>query len=260
VRPLELARVRWDVADPAPSRLARAGGRAAGVGATMLATASRLRRIDAAGSAGRRERARVLRDAARRALQLHGLEVRATGPLPLGPALLASNHVSWLDPLVVASLIPCAPVSKLDVSRWPLVGGLARDLGVVFVARGDARSGASALRQARAALEHGVPVLNFPEATTTPGTSVLPFRAGAFGLAIAAGVPVVPVALRYDPPELAWVGEDSFVPHWLRLASSRRASAYVALGEPMQPTANASAATVARAVHAEVSRLLQELR
>ena len=258
--PLELTRVRWDVAEPAPSRLARAGGRAAGVGATMLATAHRLRKIDAEGSTGRRERARVLRDAARRALELHGLEVRSSGPLPLGPVLLASNHVSWLDPLVVASLVPCAPVSKIDVSRWPIVGALARDLGVVFVARGDASSGARALRQARAALDHGVPVLNFPEATTTVGTSVLPFRAGAFGLAISAGVPVVPVALRYDPPELAWVGEDSFVPHWLRLASSRRARAIVALGEPMQPSEHANAAAVARAVHAEVSRLLQELR
>jgi hypothetical protein len=85
------------------------------------------------------------------------------------------------------------------------------DLGVVFVARGDAHSGARALRSAEAALAGGLPVLNFPEGTTTSGRSVLPFRSGVFGLARRTAAPVVPIALAYDPP--CWRG-------WARTRSS----------------------------------------
>jgi len=118
------------------TRLARAGRRVAGLGVATVETAGRLRALAAAASAseGARERARVLRDASRRVLELHGVEVEAEGPLPLGAALLASNHLSWLDPLVVASLVPCAPVSKVDVSRWPVIGAIARPDDIRFAA------------------------------------------------------------------------------------------------------------------------------
>ncbi len=251
-----------DVAPETSSRrLARAGARLAGLGATTVAAAGRLRGLPGPSSRdGARERALVLRDAARRVLQLHGVEVEAEGPLPLGAVVLAANHVSWLDPLVVASLIPCAPVSKLDVSRWPVIGSIARDLGVLFVSRGDPASGARALNGAAGTLAHGVSVLNFPEGTTTPGGAVLPFRAGMFGLALRVGVPIVPVALAYDPPSLAWVGAATFLPHYLTLAASQRARAVVNLGAPIVPAAGTRAPDLARAAHAEVSRLLEELR
>lgn len=245
--------------EPAHERLGRAGARVARLGMMTWATSRRLRLLrGAAGGDGARERALVLRDVARRALELHGIALEATGPVPLGPALLVSNHVSWLDPLVVASLVPCVPISKLDLAGWPVVGGLARELGVVFVARGDARSGLRVLRGAEAALAQGLPVLNFPEGTTTTGDRVLPFRKGLFGVARAAGVPVVPLAIRYDPPGLAWVGEDAFLPHWLGLAATRRSRAQVRLGAALAVDPGAGAPELARAAHAAVVALLAE--
>jgi 1-acyl-sn-glycerol-3-phosphate acyltransferase len=265
----ELARVQW-APEPASERLVRTGSRVAGMGLATLAAAARLRLLrftsrfssERAASIrdGARERALVLRDASRRMLALHGIELDASGPLPLGPAILAANHVSWLDPLVVASLLPCVPISKGDVSAWPVVGGIARELGVVFVTRGNARSGMRVLRATQVALGHGLPVLNFPEGTTTRGESVLPFRKGVFGIARSAGVPVVPVALAYDPPELAWVGDDTFLPHWLKLASSRRARAFARLGAPIPAPEFGSALELARTARAEVARLLREVR
>ncbi|MBK7156884.1 MAG: 1-acyl-sn-glycerol-3-phosphate acyltransferase [Sandaracinaceae bacterium] len=62
-------------------------------------------------------------------------------------------------------------------------------------------------------------VLTFAEGTTTSGRGVLPFRRGIFGAARIARVPVVPMALRYEDPELPWVGSQSFLPHYLRTAS-----------------------------------------
>ncbi|OFX22698.1 MAG: hypothetical protein A2V77_10825 [Anaeromyxobacter sp. RBG_16_69_14] len=256
--PLELVRVQWDVPEPATGRLARTGSRAAGVGLATLTTAIRLKRLRGASIRdGARERAIVLRDVSRRMLELHGIELDAHGPLPLGPAILAANHVSWLDPLVVASLLPCVPISKADVAGWPVVGTIARELGVVFITRGDTNSGMRVLRQTRVAFGHGLPVLNFAEGTTTRGHTVLPFRKGLFGLARSAGVPIVPIALAYDPPELAWVGNDAFLPHWLQLAGARRARAFVRLGVPILPGAHGSALELARASRAEVVRLLR---
>jgi 1-acyl-sn-glycerol-3-phosphate acyltransferase len=238
----------------------RAGTRVAKLGITTLATAGRLRRLrkDASTRDCARERALVLRDAARRVLQLHELAVEVRGPFPLGPAVLVCNHVSWLDPLVVASQLPCIPVSKLDVAGWPVIGAIARELGVVFVSRGDPRSGARALSAAGEALANGLCVLNFPEGTTTDGATVLPFRVGMFGLAIRAGVPLVPLAIAYDPPSLAWVGDATFLPHYLGRA--RGARAFLRVGAPIVPAAGVSARDLARETHAQITELVRESR
>ncbi len=255
----ELIQARWDEGETARGRVARGSARIARLGLTTLLTAGRLRSLRAMGPHdAARERALVLRDASRRVLDLHGVAIDAQGPIPLGPAVLVANHVSWLDPLVVASLVPCAPISKADVSRWPVVGTLAGELGVIFFTRGDPKSGARVLRAASAALERGVPVLNFPEGTTTMGRAVLPFRKGVFGLALRSGLPVVPIAISYDPPDLAWVGEASFLPHYLRLATGRQARARVRLGAPILPASNEAAGGLARKAWERLSNLLRE--
>ena len=255
----ELAGIARRLGEAPPLRAVRAGSRMAALGLATFDTAGRLRRLR--GGAARettRERALVLRDVARRVLDLHGVAVSAEGALPLGPAILAANHVSWLDPLVVASVLPCAPLSKMDVAGWPLIGTIARELGVLFVTRGDPRSGARALNAAAEALACGVSVLNFPEGTTTEGKVVLPFRTGMFGLAARLGVPVVPVAIRYDPPSLAWVGDATFLPHYLAFAARRRTSAFVRFGAPAAAAPDARSSELARTAHAAVSRLLAE--
>lgn len=159
-----------------------------------------------------------LRDACREVLAAHRIEVRLRGSLPRGPALVVANHVSWLDPLVLLAQAPCAAVAKAEVEGWPVVGPVGRSAGALFLRRGDAHSGARTLRGMLRALSAGVAVLNFPEGTTTEGSDVLAFRTGSFGIARRAGVPVVPVALRYVSPGLSWTGGDSFVPHYLKVA------------------------------------------
>jgi 1-acyl-sn-glycerol-3-phosphate acyltransferase len=224
----------------------RVTSRAAGTLWLAASTAARLERLGPGASS--LDRALVLRDGARRALALHGLEVVVEGSPPEGPALLAANHLSWLDPLVVASAVPCIPISKADVARWPVVGRLAHGLGVIFLSRGDIRSGARVMREADDAFRRGLPVLNFPEGTTTDGATVGTFRRGLFGVAGRAGVPVVPVALAYQPRDLAWVGDQTFLPHWLALAARAGGRAFLRFGRPLPASASPEAlAAVARA-------------
>jgi lyso-ornithine lipid O-acyltransferase len=201
-----------------------------------------------------RARARTLQGAARELCARHGLRARVLGALPEPPFVLVANHLSYLDPLVLAALTPCTAIAKHEIDRWPVVGARTRDLGVLLVDRGCAHSGARALRGALRALRHGVSVLNFPEGTTTRGDLVLSFRSGIFGVARLAGVPIVPAAIAYDAPELCWAGDDLFLPHYLRFLGRRDAGARVALGAPL--LAEGSPAELAERARAAILDLL----
>lgn len=179
-----------------------------------------------------RARARTLSELAARVLGELGVIIESSGPIPTGPCVLVSNHLSWFDPLVVASRVPVTAIAKSEVSKWPFVGERARALGIVFVDRSKHHGGVKSLLEARRALGQGVSVLNFPEGTTTRGDSILPFRRGVFGLARLLEVPVVPVRLDVDPA-LTWVGDDPFLPHLWRVASSASPLVRLRFDEPL---------------------------
>jgi 1-acyl-sn-glycerol-3-phosphate acyltransferase len=164
---------------------------------------------------------------------MHGIEVRPRGALPRGPAVLVANHISYLDPLAIMSVVPSLGIAKHEVARWPLLGELARGLDMLLVDRADPHSGARVLLRARTLLARGASILVFPEGTTTPGHDVLPFKRGMFGLARRLALPVVPIALDYLDDRVAWVGDSSFLPHYLKTSGYPRVIARLEFGEPM---------------------------
>ncbi len=204
-----------------------------------------------------RVRAAVLRGCCSTMVLAHGIRPRVLGRPPAGPTVIVANHLGYLDPLILAALVPCAPIAKREASRWPLIGPALSQMGLVFVDRGDARSGARALRGARRALEAGVSVLVFPEGTTTHGDEVLPFRRGIFGVARHLGVPVVPTALSFADRSCCWVGDAPFAPHYARLAARRTLSLVIRFGEPQAVQGHASLA--AERIRGEVDRLRRTL-
>jgi 1-acyl-sn-glycerol-3-phosphate acyltransferase len=183
---------------------------------------------------------------------MHRWQPVLEGRLPSGPAVLVANHLSYIDPLVVCALTPCLPIAKQEVSSWPFIGAATRALGVQFMRRGDAVAGASTLRRAKATLAEGVQILNFPEGTTTAGAPK-PFAPGIFGLARRAGVPVIPLALAFENPDLAWVGDDLLLPHYLEALLAGPSRVLVRVGPALQPASYASARELASAAHAWVS-------
>ena len=200
----------------------------------------------------------VLSGACAEALRIVGLEVAVEGTPPRGGALVVANHVSYLDPLAIAAVVPCVPVGKAEVARWPVLGAVGEATGVLFVAREDRDSRFGVVRAAEGVLGAGLPVLNFPEGTTTAGDRVLPLRPGLFGSAMRLGIPVAPVAVRYDPPDLAWFGDATFLPHLARLLARRSARVRVAFGAPLSPSGHPSAVALAEAARARLVDLLEE--
>jgi 1-acyl-sn-glycerol-3-phosphate acyltransferase len=218
--------------------------------------------LDAIGRARMRpvgvpEQARRLHSVCAEIATIHDLRIGVHGRFPTGPALIVSNHIGYLDAIAVAAAVPCAPIAKREVASWPLIGSAADKLGVIFVTRDDAANRARALRRALRTFRAGVPVLNFPEGTTTDGTRLLPFYRGAFGLARRAGVPVIPVALRCSP-ELAWHGDAPFVPHYVRTTKLPELAIDLELGAPIDPARCASADEVAALAHHRIAYLLRD--
>ncbi|MEW6272802.1 MAG: lysophospholipid acyltransferase family protein [Thermodesulfobacteriota bacterium] len=253
-----VGRVAWPQLPGRPAAALRVWQRLAGA-RRDIALAMRTARADALrleDAALLRSRAYSLSRLFARLCAQNGMRIAVSGPIPRGPVVLTANHVGYLDPVAVGSIVPCIPVAKREVERWPLIGRVGREHGVLFVRRGDAASGARALRVGQRVLAARVSLLNFPEGTTTTGETVLPFRRGVFGLARIADVPVVPVALSCDDAALTWTGDDPFLPHFVRTLARREIVLRVRFGCAMTPRRYGSAEDLAREAHAVVEHLL----
>jgi 1-acyl-sn-glycerol-3-phosphate acyltransferase len=202
------------------------------------------------------ERAERLVSACSRLGRKLRMEVHVRGRVPGGPCIIVANHLSYLDPLAIGWTLPVGAVAKAEIMDWPGVGEAAADLGIVFVKRGCAQSGAVALRRTMRLLEDDVPVLVFPEGTTTTGHDVLPFARGAFGIARLMRVPVIPATIRYDCADAPWVGSASLVPHAVKLHRHDEIHAELVFGPALQPMAFEDAAALAEATRRCIRSLL----
>jgi len=148
-------------------------------------------------------------------LRLLGVVIERQGAPPPGLCVVVANHRSYVDIPLLMSAAPSVFLAKTEIAAWPLFGTSARLSRTVFVDRDDRDSRNRALAELGARLDQGERIAVFPEGTTTTGPGCLPFRTGAFRLAAARGLPVVPIAICYRDRRDAWVDDASFVGHFL---------------------------------------------
>ena len=219
----------------APLRALRAVGRLLLVAILVSAVnvASRVRlRLHADSDLARRIYARL----SAALVTLLGVVVEYEGCPPEGHCVAVANHRSYVDiPLLMAS-VPSVFLSKIEIGGWPLFGTAARLSGTVFVNREDRESRGRALAELGERLDRGERIIVFPEGTTSTGPSCASFRTGAFRLAAARGLPVVPIAIAYRDVRDAWVDDDSFLGHFLDRFREPRMRVAVAFGPPLRGT------------------------
>ena len=143
------------------------------------------------------QQARAVEVWARGMLAIMGIEVRVKGHPAQGPVLMAANHISWLDILVMHAACHCRFVAKSEIRNWPLVGVLTTGGGSLYIERGSHRDAMRVVHQMAAALRDGQVLAVFPEGGTGDGISLLPFHANLLQAAISADAPIQPIALQF---------------------------------------------------------------
>lgn len=164
-----------------------------------------------------------------------GIECEVSGAIPSGSAVVA-NHVSYLDIFLFASVRPFIMVAKSEVRGWPMIGWIVRNAGTVFVVRGGGPATYPAVNRAMAeAYRVGLPVLFFPEGTTSDGTGVLPFRRGLFHSVLSEEVSLYAAALRFEDKDASWCGDALLLPHLYRMAAREGLRARMCFGGEVHP-------------------------
>lgn len=210
----------------------------------------------------------------RRIVRCLGIESTVEGDLPgqlaasgEGYEAVVCNHLSYIDILLMSAARPFVGVAKTEVRGWPLLGWLTAQAGTVYVQRGGKPETYPAVNAAMArAFRSGLPVLFFPEGTTTDGSEVLAFRRGLFHSVLHDSVQVRTAALSYDldasdrkatiAHKVCWWGDAAFVPHLFQFLGLRGLRASVCFGPVVQ---GADRFGLSENGHAAVSTLYADL-
>jgi lyso-ornithine lipid O-acyltransferase len=190
------------------------------------------------------------------------------------PALILSNHVSWLDICVITALGPVVFVAKSEVAGWPVFGWLARLQRTIFINRQARHQTGAATREIAGRLLGGDAVVLFAEGTSSDGIRVLPFRSslvGAVHHALGDGtqhahVTVQPMSLAYVSlsglrmgrglrERVAWYGDAELIPHLLSVLASGAVDVTVSWGEAVAYDMRADRKAIARDAEFSVRRM-----
>jgi 1-acyl-sn-glycerol-3-phosphate acyltransferase len=157
------------------------------------------------------------------------IEVEVVGTFPEHGAVI-SNHLGYLDIVLFAALHPCVFVSKAELQEVPVLGWMTTMAGTVYVARGHGGSAVKARSGMQAAADAGLPVVFFPEGTTTNGSVLLKFHSGLLAQAMQSGMPVTAAYLHYSLPagsdatvadDVCYWGDAKMLPHIFKLLGLR---------------------------------------
>jgi 1-acyl-sn-glycerol-3-phosphate acyltransferase len=193
-----------------------------------------------------------------------GVALDVRGVPTAGGALIAANHVSWLDIMAIHAACPQARfVSKADVKSWPLISRLVDSAGTLYLERERKRDAMRVVHQLAEALASGDTVAVFPEGTTSDGRALLPFHANLLQAAIATRARVQPVALRFSDrahavsPAADFTGATTLAQSLWRLAAADGLTVHVTWLPP-RASAHAERRALAQALHADIAGALAQ--
>ena len=161
------------------------------------------------------------------------IQLIITGTPTSEPALWVCNHISWLDILLLAGNNCVDFVAKSEVADWPIIGGVIRRTGTLFIDRNNKFKAYRALPELQQRLESGTSVLIFPEGTTSSGESCLPFKPMFYQAAIRSNMLIQPVSLSYEHldgspcPEVAFIGDDEFSVSFKQILKKQQIIAHI---------------------------------
>ncbi len=183
--------------------------------------------------------------------------------------LIVSNHVSYVDVLIISSLVPSVFITSVELGSTLFLGMLARFGGSMFVERRKAAGLKKEISLIARVLGSGLPVTLFPEGTTSDGERVQPFKNSLFDAAVAARVDVLPLCLRYmnvngkrmtaaSRDSVFYYGGASFSRHIPRLLSLASVDVEIIPLKLIRLQDNGSRKDLAAQAHSAISSAYQE--
>jgi 1-acyl-sn-glycerol-3-phosphate acyltransferase len=204
------------------------------------------------------KRAAWLQHSSRRMLRIFKTEIRTSGAVPKS-GLLVSNHLSYVDILVIATTTPAIFVAKREVKSWPVFGWFARLAGTVFVDRERRARVGETTNEIQAALDQGALVVLFPEGTSSNGETVLPFKSSLLEPATRQTHSLFASLIQYKiddgdvGEEVCYWKDMTLVPHLINLLSKRTIRASVRFTQIREGSTDRK--ELARQLHSEILRL-----
>jgi 1-acyl-sn-glycerol-3-phosphate acyltransferase len=192
------------------------------------------------------------------------------------PLMLASNHSSWMDILVLSAIADVAFIAKSEVRDWPIFGLFARLQKSVFIEREQKRKTGDQVNEIADRMAGGEIMVLFPEGTTSDGNRLLDVKSSLFGAAAAAlpkapeGIVYVqPVAVgytrvygvpmgRYYRPVAAWPGDIELLPHLKGILACGAIDVDVCFGEAVEYRADTNRKQVSATVADRIRSMLSD--
>jgi len=205
------------------------------------------------------KRAEWLQYSSRRVLGIFRPQIKTNGSIPKS-GLLVSNHLSYVDILVIASITPAMFVAKREVESWPVFGFFAKLAGTVFVDRERRTRVGQTTSEIETALNDGALVVLFPEGTSSNGETVLPFKSSLLEPATRQPHALYASHIQYELDDgnvgeeiCYWRDAHTLLPHLINLLSKRTIKAEVRFKQLRE--ASTDRKELAKQLHSEILRL-----
>lgn len=189
------------------------------------------------------------------------IQVKVEGEIPAPPFFLVSNHLSYVDIIVLFSQLKTTFVAKAEVASWPVLGFIARTIGIVFIDR-KLRSDVTRVNQeiSNSVTRHRGLTL-FPEGTTSPGAEILPFRASLLEYPASSELGAHYCALSYSTGQendtahitVSWWGDSQLNDHIIKLAKQDVIYATIRFGDSVIHKSDRK--NLSKKLHKKVSKL-----
>lgn len=195
----------------------------------------------------------------RRVLGIFKTSIQTFGSVPKR-GLLVSNHLSYVDILVLSSITPATFVSKDEVKNWPVFGWFAKMGGTLFVDRRRRTRVGQTTNEIDSALDQGLLVVLFPEGTSSNGKTILPFKSSLLEPATHQTHSLSAALIQYEIDDgdaseevCYWRDTPPLLSHMLHLLGKKTIRASVRFSQLREGSTDRK--ELARQLHSEVMRL-----